>query len=462
MSDQRIWGPVLRQGIPLAIGMAAHAMFNLVDLVLVGRLGQAAIAGAHVATVVNFLPMVLGNGLSVATLARLSFLVGAGRMAEAGALSSRSQLWMLLFGLLLGVLGALTAVPCVDLQGVSGEARAIGIHYLVVSQLGCITMFALMQTTTTMRAVGESAVPLCLLIGTNVLNFVLALGLVFGCTPLGLPAFGAPGAAYATVVARGLGALIGYAWIARASHPLRLELRSLGGSAREVLGFFVVSLPQSAQMLVRTGLVILVTRIASDLVGESAVSALGVTTRLDTVVLFAAAGFASAATALTGNALGSGAQRRARRVGAAAALAAALFGAGIVGLFWWWARPILELFVAGAGVQVVQSGVEYLSVGLFVQPLAAWAIAWSGAIHGAERMVPPLVLDAVVYGLLLVPAVLVYEGGAATPTLVGVWWILAAANLLLAALYSLYGAFGRWIEHQAASCHLGSGGPSPS
>lgn len=255
-----VWGPVLRQGIPLALGMAAHATFNLVDLVLVGRLGPAAIAGAHVATVVNFLPMVLGNGFSVAILARLSYLVGADRRAEAAALSSRSQAWLLWFGVALGVLGAVTAGACVDVQGVTGEARAIGVHYLVVSQLGCVTMFALMQSTATMRAVDESVMPLVLLVGTNLLNLGLAILLIFGWPAVGCPALGAPGAAYATVFSRGVGALVGYAWIARRNHPLRFTLGGVKGPPREPFAFLVESLPQSAQMLVRAGLVIVVTR----------------------------------------------------------------------------------------------------------------------------------------------------------------------------------------------------------
>ena len=51
--------------------------------------------------------------------------------------------------------------------------------------------------------------------------------------------------------------------------------------------------------------VIALTRIAGDLGGQDAIVALGVTTRLDTMVLFSALGFASAATTLAGRCYGA-------------------------------------------------------------------------------------------------------------------------------------------------------------
>jgi Na+-driven multidrug efflux pump len=314
MSPREVVMQVLRQGTPLAVGMSAHALFNLVDLLLVAGSAVAAVAGAHVATVVNFLPMVFGNGVSVAVLARLSLLLGAGRLEEARGLSSRSQKLMLLLGLFFAVVGTLTAGPCVALQGLTGTAEDIGFHYLVVSQLGCVTMFALMQTTVSMRAVGEGSTALGLLVGTNLLNLGLALVLIFGWDAIAMPAFGAPGAAYATVIARGVGALLGFLWLARSAHPLRFTLSPPPGPRREWVGFLLNGLPQSCQMLVRASLVIMMTRLASDLAGEAAVTALGVTTRLDTVVLFGASGFGSAATVLCGKSLGAGDEVQARRV----------------------------------------------------------------------------------------------------------------------------------------------------
>ncbi len=149
------WWLILRIGFPLAVGMSSHVLFNLVDLMLVGSLGEEAVAAAHVATIFNFLLMILGNGISVATISILSRRIGAGEMNRARFLSSRSQVMMLWLGIAVGLVGAAISVPCVALTGVEGEVRSTGVHFLVVLNLGTVTMFMLMQTTSTMRALGE-------------------------------------------------------------------------------------------------------------------------------------------------------------------------------------------------------------------------------------------------------------------------------------------------------------------
>ena len=87
---------VLKQGLLLAIGLLSHAMFNIVDLLLIAELDDpAALAGVHVATNINFLPMIIGNAISAATLSAMSRMIGRGEIDQARDLSSRSQILML-------------------------------------------------------------------------------------------------------------------------------------------------------------------------------------------------------------------------------------------------------------------------------------------------------------------------------------------------------------------------------
>ena len=429
---------VLRQGLPLALGMASHALFNLVDLVLVGQLGSEAVAGVHVATTVNFLPMILGNGISIAVLSMLARSLGGGDEAGARELSSRAQSYMLLLGVVVGVLGAAVAAPCVDLQGVVGEARDIGLHYLVVTSLGTVTMFALIQTTASMRALGEGAMPLLLLVGGNALNLVLDVILMFGWDALSIPAFGAPGAAYATVIARALAAGVGVWWLRRPGYRLRFTWVPLRGPRGQLAEILRLGLPQSLQMLVRALAVIALTRVAAELGGQDAIAALGVTTRLDTLVLFAALGFASAGTTVAGTSHGAGEAARARGACAWAGVWALAFSAILVAVFAALARPLIGLFIDGASEGVLAAGALYLTTAALGQPLAAFSIAVTGGVNGTGRVWPPMILDLAVYLTVLFPGVIVVAASAEDGGLAGVWWVCVVANLLLAAAYAVY------------------------
>ena len=142
---------VFALGLPLAFGLASHALINLVDLLLVGRLGEGAVRAAQVASTWNFLPMIVGNCVSTALLARLSRALGTDDGMRARQLHRRAQVFMLWLGAAIGLGAALPAGWMVAATGLEGAVAGDAHHYLVVANLGCLPMFALMQTTAARR-----------------------------------------------------------------------------------------------------------------------------------------------------------------------------------------------------------------------------------------------------------------------------------------------------------------------
>lgn len=432
---------VLRNGLPLALGMASHASINLVDLALVGRLGAEAAAAAHVASVVNFVPMIVGNAVSVAAIGEISRRLGRGADDEARAFARRSLRFSLLLGLVVSIASALPAAPCVDSIGCEGAVRTDAIHYLVVSNLGCLPMFALMQTTAVMRACGETAAPLLLLLFANALNLVLDLVLMFGWPALSVPAMGVVGAAYATVASRAIAAGLAHAWLARRRHWLCAGGAAAGERIAVAAPLVHGAWPQTVQIGLRAALVWALSAVVQRRLGDDGTAALSITTRLDTLVLFSAMGFASAATAIAGRAVGRGDAVRARRAGLHAGVQALLFGGLCVLAFQHWAEPLLALFLPAAPVPVAEAFVAYLSLAAVAQPFAACALGAMGAPHGAGAMLAPLVLDAV--GFL---ALFLAMGFAAGGALDSVYVVLVGGSVGVALLHLLLVRLGTWAH----------------
>ncbi len=433
----------------MAVGLACHALFNLVDLWMVGDFGEGAVAGVHCATTISFLPMILGNGISVATMALMAQELGAGRPMRARRLSTWSQLAMFALGILLGLLGALLAAPSVDLQAVEGTARAIGIEYLVATSLGTCTMFGLMQCTASMRANGEVGMPFALLLGANGLNIWLNFPLMHGWSALGLEGLGAVGAAWASTASRGIACLVGWAWLARRSNPLRICFADLRRDDRAGHGFvrsvLEIALPQSIQMLARVAPVVILTRFAGRIAGNPAITALGVTTRLDTLVLFASIGFAGAATAVAGRNIGAGHPERASRAGWQAGVQAVAFASAIIGVLAFYAPSLIELFVRDVGDAVRDAGTEYLRIAAWGHPLAAFCIASAGAVNGAGRTLLPMLIDLGGLFLLFLPAGAMLIRFAAEPALGELWSIVVGTQAVLLVAYAIYLRRGRWL-----------------
>ncbi|MFK7741002.1 MAG: MATE family efflux transporter [Planctomycetota bacterium] len=428
---------VLLQGLPLAIGLASHAVINLVDLAMIGRLGDEAVQSAHVATTWNFLPMLLGQCVSTALLAQLSRDLGADGgngvhrdvglagvgTARARERNRRAQWWMLWLSLAVGGATSLPAALQVDITGVRGVVRSDAIHYLVVTNLGCIPMFLLMQSTAAMRAVGEAWVPLALLLGTNVVNLGLDYVLLFGLESpaLSIPSVGVVGAAYASVAARVLGCVFAFAWLARRPHPLSLRAQPDAASvvaqdaagnpaALQAVGASLLrdAWPQAVQIGLRAALVVALTVLVQQRFGDDATVSLGITTRLDTLVLFSSLGFANAATAYAGRAAVAKRVAAARWAGGFAALQAMLFGALLVWLYQSKGDAVVGWFLPQPSAEVLQLTTLYFGVAAWSQVVGAGGLAAMGAVYGGGWMRAPMLVDVGCFaaaGLLLWRAV---------------------------------------------------------
>ncbi len=436
---------VLGFALPLALGMGSHALFNLCDLWIVGRLGEAEVAGVHLAGTINFLPMILGNGLSVAGVALISGRWSRGEIPEARRMADLSFWLLLVSGLLLGAGAWFLAGPAIDLQGPVGASRGIGIAYLEVVSLGTFTMFLLMHVTGVMRAFGNAFWPVALMIGSNVLNLVLDVVLIFGVPGLGIPAMGAVGAAWATVLARFAGGVAGLILLSRRSSPIRPSFRlpRLGsGLGRRMLA---LGGPQSMQMLLRAFLVVVTTRIAGELGGEGAQAALGIVTRLDTLILFAAVGWAGGATAMVGQCRALDRPLRCLRMTAVTTLLASGGALLLASLFAVFSRPLLLLFVPSASPALLEVGGLYLGILAFAHPAATASLVLAGAVNGAARSLPPMLLDLLVLGVLLAGLSVWFLLGAPyglpfcfAMVLLGQWALLLA--------YLLWMRRGEWVE----------------
>ncbi len=434
---------VLAQGLPLALGLALHALINLVDLAMVGHLGEDALRAAHVGSTWNFLPMIVGQCVSTALLARLSRTCGVGEVAGARRANVRAQWFMVWLGVAIALVTCWPAGAMVDRTGLTGAVRGDAVHYLVVSNLGCLPMFVLMQTTAAMRAAGEALLPLMVLLLANVLNLLLALVLLFGWQAADIPAVGVVGAAYAAVVARTVAVVFAVWWLARRSHPLSLRAVPRGPTAAIVLPMLRDAWPQSLQIGLRAAVFLALTALVQHRFGDAATAALAVTTRFDTVVLFSSLGFANAATAYAGRAVVVGRAAAARAAGLWAALQAGLFGATFVAATSVLAAPLVQVFVSTPTPELTNVVVQYLGHGAWGQVLGAVALGAMGAVQGAGRMLAPLVID-----LLGFPLLLLWMWNAAAPgnTLADLFGALVGGFLVIAALHVTFVQFGRWTE----------------
>ncbi|MHC5049716.1 MAG: MATE family efflux transporter, partial [Planctomycetota bacterium] len=146
MEDARLAGDLNRGrllprlvtfGIPLVLGMFFHSLFNLVDLIIVGKLGHDwALAAVNQATLIGFVPQLISTGVNNASIAVISRNFGMRNYRRANANAMQSFILLAFLAVVLGVPSFLFADQLNRLVGSAGGALMPANAYLRVSSAG--------------------------------------------------------------------------------------------------------------------------------------------------------------------------------------------------------------------------------------------------------------------------------------------------------------------------------------
>jgi putative MATE family efflux protein len=465
---------VFRFGGPIALGMVLQTMFNLVDAYLIAQLSPgerlAAVGALGVCDQLAAIGTIVCYGVSTATATLIANQKGAGDAEGVRRTAWQSLIIVAVLSVLFGVLGMVAPAIVSGVIGLKGQVADVASRYLRVIMAGSFSIFFLLQMTSIQRALGSSKTPVALLALGNVLNVLFAVVCLFGPDPaklwdapgtpdnallawgaplaraLSIPAMGMAGAAWATIAARAL-VLVPMALIMVRRFDILPQRGSRSPDAHELKRIGTLAWPSSVQFVLRAAAALLVNslvaRFYTTSTDQTATTAMGLVFRVDTLAMFVAMGWGSAAQTFVGQNLGAKLVDRARRAGWIAALYDVFTNLVLWFLLTHYAAEVLLFF--GKGHEAVEIGVTYLRIvapsyiGLGTGIVLGNAIVASGAVRTT------LLVDFGVIVLVQAPLsfVAVLTGDRSIERLFTCVSIAAAAS---AVVYMLVYSRGRWVS----------------
>ena len=185
--------------MPMILGSFFQQVYNMADSIIVGQfVGSSALAavGACAALTNVFICIALGAGVGAGVLVSRYF--GARDYSKMKTIVSTSLISFLILSILLGVFGFCFSHSMMRLLQTPADILEAAVLYLRVYFVGFPFLFMYNILSTMFTSIGESKIPLGLLIFSSVLNIFMDLWMVAG---LGLGVFGA---ALATLIAQGI------------------------------------------------------------------------------------------------------------------------------------------------------------------------------------------------------------------------------------------------------------------
>jgi putative MATE family efflux protein len=408
-----------------------QALFNVTDTFWVGRgLGPDALAGVSTGGFAVWMVLALASLAATGLTAVASRRHGEGSGGRAARAAYQATVLALLLSVVVGAAGLWGLDLLFDVMATPPAVTVEGAGYLAVYLSGVPVVFLYFVMDAAFRAAGDTRTPFRLLALAVALNLALDPLLILGWGPV--PSLGIRGAAAATLVTRGVGCSLGFLLLARRGLIERDRPR------RRVLGRVAsIGLPVAASGFVFSLVYVVLTRFTSQF-GTSALAALGVGHKLESLSYMVCLGFGVAAATSVGQNLGAGSPDRAGRSGETATAYATAAGALVAVVFLAWPEAVMGVFTDDPGV--VRDGSAYLRIVAVAQLFMGLDLVLESAMSGAGYTILPMAASV----LLTVARLPLAVGLSAVMGLAGIWWAISGTAVARGAAMAWIWRRGRW------------------
>ena len=226
--------------MPMILGSFFQQVYNMADSIIVGQyVGSSALAavGACAALTNVFICVALGAGVGAGVL--VSRYYGSGNYSRMKTIVSTSLISFLILSVFLGVFGFCFSHLMLGVLQTPVDILDEAVLYLRVYFMGFPFLFMYNILSTMFTSIGESKIPLALLIFSSVLNILMDIWMVAG---LGLGVFGA---AVATLIAQGISAIFSLVIFFRRMRRYKSSFRLFDG--QELRSMLKIAVPSVLQ-----------------------------------------------------------------------------------------------------------------------------------------------------------------------------------------------------------------------
>ncbi len=428
---------------PLVVQNVVHVLNQLVDTLVLGRVGEPAVAAVGLtfpilAALFGVVTLTaVGTQIAVAQRVGADDPVGARRAVFNGAVLAVG------LGAVLAVTVAVTAESLVGLLGAGEDVGPLAVRYL----LAILPFFVFGTLSDTIEngfvGWGDSRAALrinLVIVGTNVaLSPVLVLG------PGPVPALGVLGAGLASGIGYTAGCFAALALARGHRGSFRFTVKSARLSATDVRTISRLGSPIAGQHLAAQSVRVAVVGIVATVGGAAGLAAYTVGARVASVAFIPATGFQQAAQSMVGQNVGAGREDRADRT---IRVGVAVVGSGlaVVGAVQWLVPELLAgLFLPTATATGFDLTVDYLRILAYGYPAIGISALVLAGFNGAGHTSVSLLADVGKHWGIRLPIALLALPSTAAVSVAGlsfapgldlgvlaIFWAVTASNVLVA------------------------------
>ncbi len=418
---------ILQMSLPMMFSMLVQSLYNIVDSIFVSRLAENALTAVTLAMPLQSIMTAITVGLSVGVNAVLSKYLGENDQKGVNRSAGNGLLieWAMFFIFL--VIGLFAVEPFFAMQTSDPEIYQYGTAY---TRIVFIFSFGVVNQVIMERlliSTGKTICSMASLLTGAIVNMILDPIMIFGL--LGCPAMGISGAAYATVIAQTVAALLGTVLNLTVNREIRFSLKAFIPQGDMLKNILVIGFPavlsNAANSVVAFGMNRILLSFTS-----TATAVYGVYVRLQGFAMMPVYGLRNTVVSILAYNYGAKHKERIRQAIRICLVSSVSITVIVMAVFLFLPGSLLRMF--DAQEYMMQIGTAALRIISFGIPMTGIAVILGATFQSFGDSGKEFVVSALRVVVLLVSAWLL----SLTGELSAVWWafVVTEAIALIAAL----------------------------
>lgn len=437
---------ILTIALPSLVELVLTSLTSMADQIMVGRLpgqlGVQALSAVGLCMNPKFILMTALMAINTGTTAVVARYRGMGNQEKANQTFKQSLIFNIFLSAIMMVIGVVFARELIGLiagNGISETTVEYAVTYFRIQMYGFIPLMMTNTVTSTLRAIGDSKMPMVYNTIANVVNLFFNYGLIYG--KLGMPEMDVAGASLATVIGQCVAFVIAMYIMFSKKRYVYLDLKEKTGYNKTIMSNVLgIGLPSMLEQLcLRIGIIIYSRIVAS--LGDIAYATHMVCMNIQSLTFMSGMAFQNSATTLMGQSLGrrrldmaDNYTRMTRNISfwisCVIGVILALFGGQIVNIY-------------NSTPEIVEMGGKLLAIVAITQPFQSSQFVTTGALRGAGDTKYPAVVIFIC--TLIVRSALGYIFVVQLDMgLVGAWFAIVVDQLLKTAMIFARYNTGKW------------------
>lgn len=365
---------------PMLLIMVLNFFVGFTDIYVAGLISRDVQAAIGYVSQLYFLFIILGNAISIGTVALVSRAFGALDFEKVSAYVKHSLIFGLMVSLILMIIGLLFHEPIIKIAGFPLQIRTIAETFFVIFSFALGSNYLLIISSGIFRASAEVMKPLIVMSMFCIINIVLDFALVFGWGPL--PALGYKGIGYSTAIAATVSMVVSLLFFFTGRWR-KLLRGSWGIENRTIIQIIKLGWPAGLLQVAWNAGSIILYHILSRLGSESITALASITNgqRIEAIIFMPAFAMNMTASVLVGQNLGAGKPQRAARLGWKIAFTAMITLSLLSCVIFIGADFFASLLARDPAV--LKETARYLRVSMLSEPFMALSLVLGGALQGA-------------------------------------------------------------------------------